>query len=83
MAAAVASFLRAAYGVRIKIESLEGRNLNIMLLIISSSWIVGGAVYAFLHEKRFRITWKKARFIFLSSLFLVGIVNFLMLAVLH
>ena len=82
-AAAVASFLRAAYGVSTKMGLLEGGNRNTMLLIISSSWIVGGAVYAFLHEKGFRITWKKARFIFLSSLFVVGIVNFLMLAVLH
>ena len=55
MAAAVASILRAAYGVSTKMGLLEGGNRNTMLLIISSSWIVGGAVYAFLHEKRFRI----------------------------
>ena len=62
---------------------LEGGNRNTMLLIISSSWIVGGAVYAFLHEKRFRITWEKVRFIILSSFLAVGIANFLMLAVQH
>ena len=81
--AIIASFLRAAYGVSTKMGLLEGGNRNTMLLIISSSWIVGGAVYAFLHEKRFRITWEKVRFIILSSFLAVGIANFLMLAVQH
>jgi len=60
-----------------------GGSRNSMLLIISSSWIVGGAVYALFREKRFRITWEKARFILLSSFLVIGIVNFLMLAVQH
>jgi len=81
--AIIASFLRAAYGVSTKMGLLEGGNRNTMLLIISSSWIVGGAVYAFLHEKRFRVTWEKVRFIILSSFLAVGIANFLMLAVQH
>ena len=51
-----------------------------MLLIISSSWIVGGAVYALWRERRFRITWEKTRFICLSSFLVVGVTNFLMLA---
>ena len=82
-AAAVASFLRAAYGVSTKAGLLEGGSRNSMLLIISSSWIVGGSVYALFREKRFRITWEKARFILLSSFLVIGIVNFLMLAVQH
>ena len=77
------AFFRTAYGVSTKVGLLEGAKINKMLLIFSSSWIVGGAIYALRSERRFRITWEKARFIFLSSLFVVGIVNFLMLAVLH
>jgi hypothetical protein len=44
MAAVISSILRAANGVSAKIELFEARNLYLMLLIISSSWIVGGTV---------------------------------------
>jgi drug/metabolite transporter (DMT)-like permease len=81
--ATIASFLRAAYGVSTKAGLLEGGNRNTMLLIISSSWVVGGAVYALLREKRFRLTWENSRFILLSSFLVVGVANFLMLAVQH
>jgi len=54
-----------------------------MLIIISASWVVGGGIYAILREKRFRITWEKTRFIMISSILVVGIVNFLMLAIQH
>ena len=78
--AAVASFCRAAFGVSTKAGFLEGADRNSMLLIISSNWIVGGAVYALWRERRFRITWEKTRFICLSSFLVVGVSNFLMLA---
>ncbi len=78
--AVVASFFRAAFGVSTKAGFLEGADRNSMLLIISSSWIVGGAVYALWRERRFRITWEKTRFICLSSFLVVGVTNFLMLA---
>ena len=81
--AAVASFCRAAFGVSTKAGFLEGADRNSMLLIISSSWIVGGAVYALWRERRFRITWEKTRFICLSSFLVVGVANFLMLALQH
>ena len=42
--AAVASFLRPSYEVRSKIELLEETYFYMMLLIISSSWLVGGTV---------------------------------------
>jgi len=51
--AVVASFFRAAFGVSTKAGFLEGADRNSMLLIISSSWIVGGAVYALWRERRF------------------------------
>jgi len=78
--AAVASFCRAAFGVSTKAGFLEGADRNSMLLIISSNWILGGAVYALWRERRFRITWEKTRFICLSSFLVVGVSNFLMLA---
>ncbi len=81
--AAVASFCRAAFGVSTKAGFLEGADRNSMLLIISSNWILGGAVYALWRERRFRITWEKTRFICLSSFLVVGVTNFLMLALQH
>ena len=78
--AVVASFFRAAFGVSTKAGFLEGADRNSMLLIISSCWILGGAVYALWRERRFRITWEKTRFICLSSFLVVGVTNFLMLA---
>ena len=81
--AGVASLLRASYGISSKAGFLDGADRNSMLIIISASWVVGGAIYAILREKRFRITWEKARFILISSVLIVGIVNFLMLAIEH
>ncbi len=76
-------FLEPHFGVSTKAGFLEGADRNSMLLIISSSWIVGGAVYALWRERRFRITWGKTRFICLSSFLVVGVANFLMLALQH
>ena len=79
--AVVASLFRAAYGVSSKVGFLEGANRDTMLIIIALSWVVGGASYAIFREKRFRMTWEKARFIMVSSILIVGIANFLMLAI--
>jgi len=81
--AGVASLFRASYGVSSKVGFLDGADRNSMLIIISASWVVGGGIYAILREKRFRITWEKTRFIMISSILVVGIVNFLMLAIQH
>jgi drug/metabolite transporter (DMT)-like permease len=81
--AGIASLFRAAYGVSTKAGLLGDANRNAMLLVIASSWIVGGALYAIFREKRFRLNWEKARFILISSILVVGIANFLMLAVQH
>ena len=81
--AGIASLFRAAYGVSTKAGLLEDANRNAMLLVIASSWIVGGALYAIFREKRFHLNWEKARFILISSILVVGIANFLMLAVQH
>ena len=81
--AGIASLFRAAYGVSTKAGLLEDANRNAMLLVIASSWIVGGALYAIFREKKFRLNWEKSRFILISSILVVGIANFLMLAVQH
>ena len=57
--AVVASFFRAAFGVSTKAGFLEGADRNSMLLIISSCWILGGAVYALWRERRFISLGKK------------------------
>lgn len=52
-----------------------------MLLIISSCWIVGGAIYARFKEKRYRLTGKKVVYSLISGTLVFLIVNSLMLAV--
>lgn len=79
--AIVASLFRAAYGVTAKAGLLQDADPNAMLLLFSSSWIVGGACYAKLREKRFQLTRKKVLYSLLSGILVFLIVNFLMLAI--
>ncbi|MFQ6021871.1 MAG: EamA family transporter [Acidiferrobacterales bacterium] len=79
--AIAASLSRAAYGVSAKAGILQNADPNTMLLLFSSSWIVGGACYAKLREKRFRLTRKKVLYSLLSGILVFLIVNFLMLAI--
>ncbi len=81
--AIVASLFRATYGVIAKAGLLQNADPNTMLLLFSVSWIVGGACYAKLREKRFRLTRKKALYSLLSGILVFLIVNFLMLAIEH
>jgi drug/metabolite transporter (DMT)-like permease len=77
----VASVFRATYGVVSKIGISLNANPDTMLLLISSSWVVGGALYAKFRERRFRITGKKLAYSVVSGLLVFLIVNFLMLAI--
>ena len=79
----IASIFRATYGVVTKAGILAEADPELMLLLISSSWIVGGACYATYREKRFRFTKKKAAYSILSGILVFFIVNFLMLAIEH
>jgi len=79
----IASIFRATYGVVAKAGILAEADPELMLLLISSSWIFGGACYAKYREKRFRFTWKKATYSILSGILVFFIVNFLMLAIEH
>lgn len=79
--AIAASLSRAAYGVSAKAGIMQKADPNTMLLLFSSSWIVGGACYAKLREKRFRLTAKAALYSLLSGILVFLIVNFLILAI--
>ena len=79
----VASLARAAYGVIAKAGISQNADPNAMLLLFSSSWIIGGACYAGLREKRFRLTAKKVLYSLLSGILVFLIVSFLMLAIEH
>jgi len=79
--AIAASLLRAFYGITTKVGLLNRADMQTMLVLISSSWIVGGAVYAFLREKNFSEISETLRYALLSGLLVLGVANFLMLAV--
>jgi drug/metabolite transporter (DMT)-like permease len=80
-AAVAASLFRAAYGVLTRSAALHHAGLDMMLLMISSCWIVGGGLYAVLRERRFSLTKKKVVYSVLSGILVFLIVNSLMLAV--
>lgn len=82
-AAVSASLLRAGYGVTTRAGILQLADPQAMLMIAAASWIVGGAAYAALRERRFRMTKKKALYSGVSGLLVFLIANFLMLAVKH
>ena len=79
--AVAASTMRALYGVTSKAALIRQADPQTMLLIISSCWIIGGAIYARFKEKRFRLTGKKAVYSVISGILVFLIVNSLMLAV--
>jgi len=81
--AVLASLCRAAYGVVSKAGLVHGAALQSMLVIAAVCWIVGGAGYALLREKRLRITRKKAAYALLSGVLVFLIVNFLLQAIEH
>ena len=81
--AVAASLFRALYGVTSKAGLLNGADLQPMLIIGALSWVVGGAGYAVLREKRLRVTRVKAMYSLLSGVLVFLIVNFLLLAIEH
>ena len=81
--AVAAALFRALYGVSSKAGLLNGADLQPMLLIGAVCWVVGGAGYSLLREKRFRLTRKKAAYSLLSGILVFLIVNFLLLAIEH
>ena len=76
-----AACMRALYGVTTKSALLHHAEAQPMLFVIALSWIVGGAAYALIKEKRFRLTRKKLIYSLISGVLVFAIANFLMLAV--
>jgi len=81
--ALTAAGFRAGYGVTSKAGLLAGANLQLLLLIGALNWVLGGAAYALLREKRFRLTMKKLSYATLSGVLVFIIVNALLLAMEH
>jgi drug/metabolite transporter (DMT)-like permease len=75
----VASLCRALYGIVSKAGLSAHAEPQPMLLLVACCWIIGGAFYAAVIEKRFVITRKKIVYSLLSGSMVFCIVNFLML----
>lgn len=76
-----ASACRAVYGVVTKAGLNDGASTQSMLVIAAICWIIGGAMYALIREKRLKLTGKKAIYSLLSGVLVFLIVNFLLLAI--
>ncbi|HSG65179.1 MAG TPA: EamA family transporter, partial [Gammaproteobacteria bacterium] len=79
--AILASALRAGYGVTTRAGILHHADPQTMLLVIAPSWIFGGLAYAWLRERRVRLTAKKSLYSAISGVLVFLIAGFLMLAV--
>jgi len=77
----LASACRATYGVVSKAGLASGATLQTMLVIAALCWIIGGAGYALLRERRLRMTRKKVAYSVVSGMLVFLIVNFLLLAI--
>ncbi len=76
----LASALRAGFAVVTKAGLSQGAHGPTMLVISSACWVVGGLCYAWLRERRIRITKKKAAYALLSGSLVFAIVNTLFAA---
>jgi drug/metabolite transporter (DMT)-like permease len=79
----LASLLRAAYGVVTRGAMLAQVPVVPLLLIVSTSWILGGALYALARERRLSMTREKAAYAAVSGTFVFLVVYFLTRAVEH
>lgn len=79
----LASLLRAGYGVLTRKAMLAHASPRPLLLLVSGSWILGGAAYALAKDGRLRFTREKVAYAALSGTFVFLIVYFLMRAVEH
>lgn len=76
-----AALLRAAYGVVTRKAMLSHVSPAPLLLCVSASWILGGAAYGLLKERRLRVTREKVLYSMVSGAFVFLIVTSLLLAV--
>jgi len=73
--AIAASLLRAVFGIISKAGLQAGADANAMLLIYALSWVAAGLIYAWLREKRLRITMQKVGYGLMSGFLLCVVVN--------
>jgi len=76
-----AAICRAAYGVMTRRAMLAHASPQALLLLVSSSWIVGGAIYAVVKDRRLRLTRDELGYSACSGAFVFLIVHFLTRAV--
>jgi drug/metabolite transporter (DMT)-like permease len=81
LAVVLASLLRAGYGVTTRQAMLSRASGPTLLLLVSASWIVGGAAYAALRDGRLRLTREKAVYSAVSGSLVFVIVWTLLMAV--
>jgi drug/metabolite transporter (DMT)-like permease len=81
LAVVLASLLRAGYGVTTRQAMLSQASRPTLLLLVSASWILGGALYAALRERRLQLTREKAIYSAVSGTLVFVIVSTLLLAV--
>ena len=74
-----ASLLRAIYGVTTKAGIIKHADLQLMLIIISSCWIVGGLLYAAIKEKIQHVDLRTSIYSTISGILVFLIVLFLTL----
>jgi len=77
--AVAASLLRAGFGVTSKAGLSSGANGPTMMLIAAACWVIGGFCYAWLRERRVRVTGKKLLYSVLSGTLVFLVVNTLYL----
>ena len=75
-----ASLLRALFGIVAKAGIEADADAPTMLLVYALCWVFCGLIYAYLREKRIRMTWKKAVYGLLSGALLCVVANALILA---
>lgn len=82
-AVVAAALLRATYGVVTRKAMLAHVEPEPLLLLVSASWIVGGAAYALAKDGRLRVTREKAGYAAVSGTLVFLIVYSLLRAVEH
>ena len=78
--AILASALRAGFGVTSKAGLVHGADAASMLFIAAVCWILGGFLYAWLRERRVRVTRDKLVYAGLSGVVVFLVANSLLLA---
>lgn len=77
----LAALLRAGFGVLAKLAALRGVDLQAMLLVNCSVFIMVGAIYAWRRHERIHVGGATLGYVAITGALVFGVANFLMLAV--